>query len=638
MLHLTPTRQGPRETTAPVARQALRVISIAFGVPAGAPLRAVLAALFLVITCALPVAALSSVTLTDAVASPTSGTTSTDITFTVLYRSAIGLRPMTIQVLVADHVYPMHAPSEATGWKKGVRFSVTTHLPGGTWPSELTASDGNGGQASVNGPTITIASDPTPTPRPTPTPTPRPTATPAPTPRPTATPAPTPRPTATPGPTATPAPTPRPTATPGPTATPAPTPRPTATPAPTPRSTATPAPTPRPSTTPAPTPTLTPGPTASTAPGSTPAPSTSPPATPRPTTAPTLAPGDSGSGTGGDTPGSSPDATAGDSGASGLISSAAPDGSPAPTQAPGLAFVVPPGTGPGGTSGSAGTGSGGSGDPGGSANGGPAGGSGSGGLRGSGYGPGGTSLPGGLGGPSAGSFLVRLVPLMLVTTGGVAMAMAAFMAFGRRRRDEATAPVAILAASAASAGGGYARSGLVPDAVLVPDSTALATAVRAAAAPAAAAGPVDADVPRWRRQSLIEARKADPVRTISATVNLTFDGAAGAAVSGLERRRIRYRLVGLLDQPDDVRAVQTGTLDEGDEVVLLEKHGTYWRVLCPDGREGWLHKMVLGAIPEGAQAAAQPGTWTAGDDGPATGTFEDILRIYAERRDQFGEA
>ena len=95
--------------------------------------------------------------------------------------------------------------------------------------------------------------------------------------------------------------------------------------------------------------------------------------------------------------------------------------------------------------------------------------------------------------------------------------------------------------------------------------------------------------------------------------------------------------MGLLDQPDDVRGVQIGTLDEGDEVVLLEKHGTYWRILCPDGREGWLHKMVLGLIPEEAPAP-QPGTWTAGDDGPATSTFEDVLRIYAERRSQFGDA
>jgi hypothetical protein len=108
--------------------------------------------------------------------------------------------------------------------------------------------------------------------------------------------------------------------------------------------------------------------------------------------------------------------------------------------------------------------------------------------------------------------------------------------------------------------------------------------------------------------------------------------------------------------------VEIGSLDEGDEVVLLERLGTYWRVLCPDGREGWLHKMVLGAAivdapppaaalpPAALPLAALPSaphaatrnkvgaTWTSADEGPAPGSFEDVLRLYSERRQQFGEA
>jgi hypothetical protein len=118
-------------------------------------------------------------------------------------------------------------------------------------------------------------------------------------------------------------------------------------------------------------------------------------------------------------------------------------------------------------------------------------------------------------------------------------------------------------------------------------------------------------------------------------VNLTFEGTMGDAVDGMERRRIRYRLVSLLDSPDEVRGSEIGTLDEGDEVVLLEKHGTYWRVLCPDGRQGWLHKMTLGDVVIAAGGA--PDTWTAADSGPSVGTFEDILRAYTEQRRQFGE-
>ena len=581
-----------------MARTALRVISATFGVPSWAAFRAAVLVVFVLVACALPAAvgvraadsinsASGPVKLSEALASPTSGTTATDIAFSVTYQSQADVPPSSIAVTVAGNPYSMHAAGGTTGWKRGVHFTITTRLPAGTWVPRFSATDKNGNSDSIVGPTVTIVPAPTPVPTPTPKPTP------APTPKPT--PAPTPRPTTAP----TPPPTPRPTATPKPT--PAPTPKPTPVPAPT----LAPTPAPRSTAVPTPVPTRVPG--------------TGPVATPPP--------GGSSDGT---IPGATPAATPGDGSASGPASSGAMGETPGPSQTPGIAVVLPPapgssgggdGTGPGAANGGTGDGSGGNG----AVNGG-----------GSGFGQRGSSLASALGGPGGG-FVVRLVPMMLVTTGGVTMAMAAFFAFGRRRREDAPAPDAVLAAAAGSAGGAYAGSRLVPDGV-VPNAAAVATAVRAAAGPTPAFGPVDSDVPRWRRQSLIEARKADPTRErSSATVNLTFDGAASAAVSGLERRRIKYRLVGLLDQPDDVRGVQIDTLDEGDEVVLLEKHGTYWRVLCPDGREGWLHKMVLGAIVDEA-SAGRPGTWTAADDGPTTGTFEDVLRLYSERRGQFGEA
>jgi hypothetical protein len=233
---------------------------------------------------------------------------------------------------------------------------------------------------------------------------------------------------------------------------------------------------------------------------------------------------------------------------------------------------------------------------------------------------------------------MQALPVTIATTGAVTMAMA-FLMFGKRRRDEEqTAPDDVLAARAASGAGLAPNSAYVGAAVVMPAvAAAAATAVQAVAAPAVE-GDIDGHMPRWRRPSLMEARKADPTRGVgAASVHLTFTGDAGAAVTGLERRLIRYRLVSLLDSPDEVRGVEIGVLDEGDEVVLMEKRGTYWRVLCPDGREGWLHKMTLGDVV--IDPSTQAGdSWTSGDEGPAVGGFEDILRAYTEHRNQFGEA
>jgi len=154
------------------------------------------------------------------------------------------------------------------------------------------------------------------------------------------------------------------------------------------------------------------------------------------------------------------------------------------------------------------------------------------------------------------------------------MAMA-FMLFGKRRRDgEPTAPDEVLQAAAARGSGLAASAGLVRPAPVLVDP--------------------DAHLPRWRRPSLLEARKNDPLRSVSTPTTLTFAQGVAEPVAGRERRRIRYRLVRLLDSPDELRSVEIGSVDEGDEVQLLERSGAYWLVLCPDGQQGWLHKMVLG--------------------------------------------
>ncbi len=207
------------------------------------------------------------------------------------------------------------------------------------------------------------------------------------------------------------------------------------------------------------------------------------------------------------------------------------------------------------------------------------------------------------GGPSWGALASALAALgidrsptvtnlpMLIGT-GTAMTMAfAFAIFGKKRRDEQPpAPDEVLQANAARGHGG------------APGSEALTGVVHGATV----APPLDleAGMPRWRRPSLIEARKADPARSAAPSHRMSFDDGVVAVDESRERRIIRYAVVRLLDAPDELRSAEIGQLDQGDEVQLIEKSGSYWLVLCPDGRQGWLHRMTLGEIINDASAFA----------------------------------
>ncbi len=417
------------------------------------------------------------------------------------------------------------------------------------------------------------------------------------------------------------------------TITPPPTPKPTPTPTPKPTAAPTPKPTPKP--TAAPTPKPTPKPTAAPTPKPTPTPTPATRSTPTPTTSPTIVVGASPAPGATTPPVSVPHAVLQLDADSGSASS---DGNQGTAILPGVPGSPGSGSGPDGSDpgSDAGAGAGGGGGGGGSGGGAPS--SGDNGAAGSGGQGASGDLSGGLGSPSLLATMAQLVPTMVVTTGGVSMLMA-FLVFGKRRRDELpTAPDDVLAAASAVGSGVVANSGLAGSTVM-PHADEASRAVQAAAVVATAtpAEDIDAHLPRWRRPSLMEARKADPLRTVSSDVRLSFDGDVGAAVDGMERRFIRYRLVSLLDMPDEVRGQEIGVLDQGDEVVLLEKRGTYWRVLCPNGQEGWLHKMTLGDVVIDSSTAGR-GSWTSGDSGPTPGSFEDILRAYTERRQQFGEA
>ena len=86
---------------------------------------------------------------------------------------------------------------------------------------------------------------------------------------------------------------------------------------------------------------------------------------------------------------------------------------------------------------------------------------------------------------------------------------------------------------------------------------------------------------------------------------MSFESAGVQPLDNYERRTIGYRVVRLLDSPDELRATEIGIVDQGDEVKLLERHGVYWLVLCPDGRQGWVHRMTL-AEPVQPDIAPEP--------------------------------
>jgi hypothetical protein len=389
-------------------------------------------------------------------------------------------------------------------------------------------------------------------------------------------------------PTPTPTPTPKPTPTPTPHPTPPPTPEPTATPRPTPTEPPVSTPTPRP----------TPEPTDGSGPAPTPSDSGNPSVEPTPSDA-----------AGTEIPGRTATPSGGEAGAPGASGSAVPSEDPQTAGGPG--------TGPDGGSGA--PGAGGPVDPTDPTDGAPAGPDDRGPAR---DGTDATEL-GGWGelarmlaildldqsnGP-----VLHLLPAIVWSAGGVTMLMA-FSFIGKRRRDgEQPEPDEVLEAKAARAGTETADGSLVTATVAAPKLEG------------------DLALPRWRRPSLLEARKADPIRNAAPVVRLSFDHGVVAPEGDTERRLIRYHVVELLGEPDELRSARIGSLTQGDEVALLEKRGSYWRVLCPDGREGWIHKMTLGDVVGGPTAPSPQEAWGT-PSGAADEIDDDVLRAFMEAR------
>ncbi len=128
-----------------------------------------------------------------------------------------------------------------------------------------------------------------------------------------------------------------------------------------------------------------------------------------------------------------------------------------------------------------------------------------------------------------------------------------------------------------------------------------ATAVEAMAPPGAKEADPDGFVPRWRRPSLLEARRADPsFQTPSQRMPMRF-GEAGPGA--LDVRVVRYAVVPVLDRPDEVLGLRLLDLESGDEVSVIGASGAFLEVQCPSGDRGWVHRTTLGQRPVAAPEA-----------------------------------
>jgi hypothetical protein len=145
-----------------------------------------------------------------------------------------------------------------------------------------------------------------------------------------------------------------------------------------------------------------------------------------------------------------------------------------------------------------------------------------------------------------------------------------------------------------------------------PVSLARTTAMEAMAPPGAKEADPEKFVPRWRRPSLLEARRADP--SLQATPyrppTRFRDGEAGA----LDVRLVRYAVVPMLDRPDEILGLRLTDLESDDEVNVISASGAFLEVECPNGDRGWVHRTTLRQRPATVPHAELPPVSKDADD------------------------
>jgi hypothetical protein len=157
----------------------------------------------------------------------------------------------------------------------------------------------------------------------------------------------------------------------------------------------------------------------------------------------------------------------------------------------------------------------------------------------------------------------------------------------------------------------------------------------AAPEPVAAGG--EADLPRWRRPSVVAARFGFSSPAATRTDRLAFEPDADQPA---ERLVVRYDAVPLVHEPDDLHGRTIAELSAGDEVEVIERQAMWVHVRTPAARSGWVPAMTLATLgelpPEVWEPVAEPEEAGPIDQGPP---LEALLEaIAAERRNQLAAA
>jgi hypothetical protein len=174
-----------------------------------------------------------------------------------------------------------------------------------------------------------------------------------------------------------------------------------------------------------------------------------------------------------------------------------------------------------------------------------------------------------------------LATVMALAAGMVAAGVVGLLSMVRRGQRKPSAADEIAAMMAPRA----------DPATPVASAPAQGTDVDAMAPPGAREVDPEANMPRWRRPSLLEARRSDPTRQAQnhrVPMRFTDD-----QIYQFDVRIVRYAVVPLLDRPDEVLGMRIADLESGDEVQVLSAHSTFVEIHCPTGERGFVHRTTL---------------------------------------------